>query len=217
MKQADGEEMDVETENHAGAMNNMHRSAEEESVPTENEERTAKEAPEPVKMEEDQADPTSAALTPSLEEGKKEQDIAARSPSTEQVNKPEGREIAELPTVLKRKRSTELESEDDLDSEPKLLRVAKKRKQTPRRKPPPAVTIKRVDLGRLKALIFATGRRIHGVESYHTVFMDYWMALSRRLSENLSREEFGTCQREIRAFLKTKKLRVLHNKLILGR
>lgn len=75
----------------------------------------------------------------------------------------------------------------------------------------------RLNLERIKLLIFAVGMRVHGPQGYERVFSEYWNALSRRLEGQLSDQERSKSQVTVNSFLRTKSLRSLHNKLILGK
>jgi hypothetical protein len=75
---------------------------------------------------------------------------------------------------------------------------------------------KSVSLDQMKLLIFTEGSRVHRVRGYEQFFTEYWMALSTRL-EGRHTESIGEkCRSIIDCFLKTRRLKKLHNKLILG-
>jgi hypothetical protein len=68
----------------------------------------------------------------------------------------------------------------------------------------------------LKLRIFSAGTAVHRGRGYEKLFGKYWGALSRRLEGRLSRTLTDQCQAVINAFLKSKRLQKLHNKLIFG-
>jgi hypothetical protein len=82
------------------------------------------------------------------------------------------------------------------------------------RKPPQVVRSPRVDLDRIKLLLYSAGFRVHGGQRYDKLFSNYWDAISASLEgplpDSMSRQV-------ITSFLKTRALRKLHNKLIMGK
>ena len=75
----------------------------------------------------------------------------------------------------------------------------------------------RVNLEGIKIMLYSAGSRVHGISGYEGRFAAYWKALSMRLEGKMSETETAKCQTVVDAFLRTKKLRRLHNKLILGK
>ena len=71
-------------------------------------------------------------------------------------------------------------------------------------------------LGRIKALLYAEGNRAHSGHSFERIFNDYWDALCLIISDRLFKPTHEKCSISIKAFLKTKRLRRLHNKLVLS-
>ncbi|GKY93465.1 hypothetical protein MPSEU_000314000 [Mayamaea pseudoterrestris] len=80
----------------------------------------------------------------------------------------------------------------------------------------PAKTFRILNLDRLKLKLYMEGRRTHQCQEYERRFSKYWAALSIRLEEELSPSNVHKCEAILQNFLTTKKLRRLHNKLILG-
>jgi hypothetical protein len=72
------------------------------------------------------------------------------------------------------------------------------------------------NLERIKLMLFSAGSRVHRLLGYERLFAEYWAALSRRLQGNLSATELRSNQAVLSTFLKTRVLRKLHNKMILG-
>jgi hypothetical protein len=75
---------------------------------------------------------------------------------------------------------------------------------------------RRLDLEGVKLAIFELGKRVHKGNQCDVLFMQYWAAISLTLSGSLSMMEMARNQLIIKRFIKGKKLRILHNKLILG-
>jgi hypothetical protein len=76
--------------------------------------------------------------------------------------------------------------------------------------------VTRPNLERIKLMLFSAGSRVHRLLGYERLFAEYWAALSRRLQGNLSAKELRSNQAVLSIFLKTRALRKLHNKMILG-
>lgn len=74
----------------------------------------------------------------------------------------------------------------------------------------------RLNLERIKVMLFCAGSRVHQVRGYEQRFAEYWSALSMRLDSRLSDTKLIQCRETLDSFLKTKTLRKLHNKLIMG-
>lgn len=75
----------------------------------------------------------------------------------------------------------------------------------------------RVSLDRIKVLLFSEGSLVHRERGYQRTFAQYWDALSLRLEGQLSVDNANKCRTVLASFLKTRKLRKLHNKLIMGK
>eukprot|EP00934_Nitzschia_sp_Nitz4_P006435 Nitzschia sp. Nitz4//scaffold30_size153850//87771//93167//NITZ4_002784-RA/size153850-processed-gene-0.15-mRNA-1//1//CDS//3329547282//6425//frame0 len=71
-------------------------------------------------------------------------------------------------------------------------------------------------INRVKSLLYAVGSRVHRGRSFERKFAEYWDALSLRLSDSLSRHTSERCDKAIHTFLKTRKLRKIHNQFILS-
>ena len=72
-------------------------------------------------------------------------------------------------------------------------------------------------IDRVKSKLYSIGSLAHRGRGFERKFSDYWEAMSLRLSDTLSRHMATRCQAALKAFLKTKKLRRLHNQLVLGK
>jgi len=81
---------------------------------------------------------------------------------------------------------------------------------------PLVLSKRRLNLDRARVALFSMGLQIHGRPGYERLFADYWDALSMRISGNLTKSESAACSRVIDSFLKTKKLKKLHNRMIIG-
>jgi hypothetical protein len=75
----------------------------------------------------------------------------------------------------------------------------------------------RVHLDRIKMMLFSEGGLVHRDRGYQQVFAQYWDALSLRLEGKLSAANTNKCRSVLVSFLKTPKLKKLHNKLIIGK
>jgi hypothetical protein len=77
---------------------------------------------------------------------------------------------------------------------------------------------KKLSLRGIKTSLFSIGCEIHGRFGYERVFSQYWSSFSIVLHYSGSRDSTMPKHRAIIAsFLKTRKLRKLHNKLVLGK
>jgi hypothetical protein len=75
----------------------------------------------------------------------------------------------------------------------------------------------REKLDRIKAVLYSEGNRVHRGHGFERLFADYWDALSLRLSDRLSSYTSERCRVAVKTFLKTRKLRRLHNKFVIGK
>jgi hypothetical protein len=73
---------------------------------------------------------------------------------------------------------------------------------------------KRTKLNRVKAILYSSGSKVHRGRGFERIFAQYWEAVSLRLSDRLSTHSSRQCELAVKAFLKSPKLRKLHNKLI---
>lgn len=71
-------------------------------------------------------------------------------------------------------------------------------------------------MNRIKVLLYTAGSQIHRGRGFERIFSMYWDALCRRLSGPQSISVSTQCDRVIAAYLKTKRLRKIHNKLVMG-
>jgi hypothetical protein len=76
----------------------------------------------------------------------------------------------------------------------------------------------RTDLQAVKLKLYNEGKLIHTktTTTYERLFSDYWNALSLRIADRQNEREKAFSMAILNKFLRTKKLRKLHNKLILG-
>ena len=72
-------------------------------------------------------------------------------------------------------------------------------------------------MNRIKVLLYTAGSQIHRGRGFERIFSMYWDALCRRLSGPQSISVSTQCDRVIAAYLKTKRLRKIHNKLVMGK
>ena len=61
------------------------------------------------------------------------------------------------------------------------------------------------------------GKLVHRCHGYERIFAEYWEVLTMRLENELSESDCEKYQRVLKLFLKTKKLKKLHNMLIMGK
>ncbi len=71
-------------------------------------------------------------------------------------------------------------------------------------------------LRRLKTILFVNGSKVHRGTGFERIFAEYWDAMALRLSERLSSHTSERCQKAIDNFLKTSKLRKIHNKFVIS-
>ena len=69
-------------------------------------------------------------------------------------------------------------------------------------------------LNRVKTLLYSTGSRVHRGRGFERIFAEYWDAIMLRLSDRLSSHTSECCEKPIRAFLRSSRLRKLHNRFI---
>jgi len=83
--------------------------------------------------------------------------------------------------------------------------------------PLPQVNLKRCNLDKIKMLLFSTGGLVHRGRGFEKMFGEYWGAMSLIVAGNQDDTRLAKLRGAVKAFLKTKKLRKLHNRLILGK
>jgi hypothetical protein len=71
-------------------------------------------------------------------------------------------------------------------------------------------------VNRVKMLLYTAGSQVHRGRGFERVFADYWDAVCLRLSDRLSSHTSERCEQAMTAFLKSKKLKRLHNRFIIG-
>jgi hypothetical protein len=81
----------------------------------------------------------------------------------------------------------------------------------------PKATNGRADLDRIKMLLFSTGSLAHRGRGFERIFSEYWGALSLIVAGKHSGAELVKLRGVVKSFLKTKRLRKLHNRLIMGK
>jgi hypothetical protein len=74
-----------------------------------------------------------------------------------------------------------------------------------------------LNLNRIKLKLFTEGRLVHKRGHYERLFSEYWSAMTLRLEATITARDVKKCQKVLASFLKSKRLRKLHNKLIVGK
>ncbi|KAL3940680.1 MAG: hypothetical protein SGBAC_004824 [Bacillariaceae sp.] len=69
-------------------------------------------------------------------------------------------------------------------------------------------------VNRVKTMLYTIGSRVHRGRGFERIFAKYWDALTMRLSDRLSSHASRQCDAAIKTFLKSPKLRRIHNKLV---
>lgn len=70
---------------------------------------------------------------------------------------------------------------------------------------------------RVKMLLYTAGSKIHRGRGFERIFGMYWDAICLRLSRPLNENASKRCDEAISAFLKSRKLRRIHNKFVMGK
>ena len=87
-------------------------------------------------------------------------------------------------------------------------------------KPPEPIDeihVKRCDLDKIKAMLFSAGSLEHRGRGFEKMFSEYWGAISLIVVGDQDAKIMAKLRKVVRSFLKTKRLRRLHNRLILGK
>lgn len=71
-------------------------------------------------------------------------------------------------------------------------------------------------LNRVKAILYSTGSRVHRGRGFERIFAEYWDAVILKLSDRLTTHASRQCEVALKAFLKSPKLRNIHNKFIIS-
>eukprot|EP00537_Pseudo-nitzschia_pungens_P015866 CAMPEP_0172409548 /NCGR_PEP_ID=MMETSP1061-20121228/76423_1 /TAXON_ID=37318 /ORGANISM="Pseudo-nitzschia pungens, Strain cf. pungens" /LENGTH=3152 /DNA_ID=CAMNT_0013145703 /DNA_START=288 /DNA_END=9746 /DNA_ORIENTATION=+ len=71
-------------------------------------------------------------------------------------------------------------------------------------------------VNRVKMLLYTTGSQVHRGKGFERIFAMYWDAICLRLSSPLSINASKRCDDAISEFLKSRRLRKIHNKLIMN-
>ena len=84
---------------------------------------------------------------------------------------------------------------------------------------PPKVlyTPKRCNLDNIKMMLFSTGSQAHRGRGFEKIFSEYWDALSQIVAGNPSDSDLTRLRGVVKSFLRTKKLKKLHNRLVMGK
>jgi hypothetical protein len=72
-------------------------------------------------------------------------------------------------------------------------------------------------LNRVKTLLYFTGSRVHHGRGFERIFAEYWDAVTLRLSDRLSSHTSERCERAVKVFLKSARLKKLHNRFIMSK
>ena len=72
-------------------------------------------------------------------------------------------------------------------------------------------------MNRVKLLLYTTGSKIHRGRGFERIFGMYWDAICLRLSRPLNGNAYKRCDQAISAFLKSRKLRKIHNKFVMSK
>jgi hypothetical protein len=72
-------------------------------------------------------------------------------------------------------------------------------------------------LNRVKTLLYFTGSRVHHGRGFERIFAEYWDAVTLRLSDRLSSHTSERCERALKVFLKSARLKKLHNRFIMSK
>ena len=72
-------------------------------------------------------------------------------------------------------------------------------------------------INRIRLLLLSLGSQVHRGKGSERLFTDYWDAVCLRLSDRVSSHTTNRCDTAIEAFLVSKKLRKVHNQLIMGK
>jgi len=70
-------------------------------------------------------------------------------------------------------------------------------------------------VNRVKTMLYTIGSKVHCGRGFERIFAKYWASLTMRLSDRLSSHASRQCDAAIKAFLKSPKLRRIHNKLVI--
>ena len=79
------------------------------------------------------------------------------------------------------------------------------------------VHVKRCDLDKIKAMLFSAGSLVHRGRGFEKMFSEYWGAISLIVVGDQDAKIIAKLRKVVKSFLKTKRLRKLHNALILGK
>jgi hypothetical protein len=104
--------------------------------------------------------------------------------------------------------ATSIDEGDDVDGASEVAEVAE-----------PYVLFDKYDehkIDRAKSMLYSAGSAVHRGRGFERKFAEYWEAMTLRISDTLSNHTTERCRIAFKAFLKTKKLRRLHNKYVLG-
>jgi hypothetical protein len=106
------------------------------------------------------------------------------------------------------------------ESEPKVAWVEMskaKRGPTPIEGPSSFNGFDESKMNRVKMMLYSAGSQIHRGRGFERIFSIYWDAVRLRLSGPQSTNVSKQCDEAIAAFLKSKRLRKIHNRFIMGK
>jgi hypothetical protein len=169
-----------------------------------------------------------STILPGEEPSTKNEEVVVRS-VTQVVIDPSGQDskTAASPTQLSSSPVTESsEEEDEIEEETK--EPVYETRQLPFNAsvvtPPPSNASEasavygydRNKLNRVKAILYSTGSRVHRGHGFERIFAQYWDAVMLRLSDRLSTHASRQSEVAVKAFLKSRNLRKIHNKFIIS-
>jgi hypothetical protein len=70
---------------------------------------------------------------------------------------------------------------------------------------------------RVKILLYTAGSQVHRGRGFERIFGMYWDAIGLRLSRPLNNNTSKRCDQAMSVFLKSKKLRKIHNKFVMSK
>merc|ERR1712021_72376 len=71
-------------------------------------------------------------------------------------------------------------------------------------------------MNRVKILLYTSGSKIHRGRGFERIFGMYWDAICLRLSRPLNINTSKRCDEAISGFLKSRRLRKIHNKFVMS-
>ena len=114
------------------------------------------------------------------------------------------------------KKSRMVSSESVDHVEPSTLAAPALEKAAAKPTQPEEKPVQRCNIDKIKMLIFSTGGLAHRGRGFERIFAEYWDALSLIVTGGRNRDEMAQLRSVVSSFLKTKRLKKLHNRLIMG-